>query len=132
MKHFLNIIVLLARASTAEQLFSRCHPWTRVACVKNYAAAIPDPFFRPPSTDIEHTYDFSDIVIAGDESTQILNDSDFLVFDQERGMEILGSPSYETLWNDTAQLEGATYVPRQNKIYTMRVNWGPTTLPERS
>ena len=42
-------------------------------------------------------------------------------------MEILGSPShevlpsYEILWNDTAQLEGTTYVPRQNKIYTMRL-----------
>lgn len=102
MKHLLSIIGLLAGESIAEQLFSRCHPSTRVACVKNYAAAIPDPFFRPLSTDLEHTYDFSDIAIAGDESTQILNDSEFLIFDQQRGMEILGSPSYETLWNDTA------------------------------
>ena len=75
------------------------------------------------SIDLEHTYDFSDTTIAIDKSIHLLNDSDFIVFDWQRGLEVLGSPNYELMGKDTAQLEGTNYVPQQNKIYAMRAIW---------
>ena len=129
MKNHSTIIALAstslatAQAGALKPLAYRCNPLLpRVVCIDSYAAAMPYPFNRPFSTDLEHTYDFTNTVVANATSLRMVYSSEFIVFDQKRGMEILGSnPSYEALWNDTAQLEGTTYVPEQNKVYTMRV-----------
>ncbi|KAL9129880.1 MAG: hypothetical protein Q9217_001780 [Psora testacea] len=67
---------------------------------------MPYPFSRPLSTDLQHLYDLRSTSI-NDESFALI--STFLVFDRERGMDILGSkPTYDVMFKD---------VPEQNKIY---------------
>ncbi|KAL8948173.1 MAG: hypothetical protein Q9222_005614, partial [Ikaeria aurantiellina] len=79
---------------------------------------MPYPFFRP-DTSVQKDFDFSDTSIPSDTSFALVNQSDFLVFDRERGLELLGpTPSFKRIFNVTQSLhEAPVYVPFQNKLY---------------
>ena len=90
----------------------------RVLCINNYASVMPYPFFRP-ETSVQNDYDFADTSIPNDTSFALVNQSDFLVFDRERGLELLGpDPSFEVIFNVTPSLhEAPVYIASQDKLY---------------
>ena len=121
---FVYVSLGVAQETSAQPIAQICTPsLPRVVCINNYAAVMPYPFSRPFSTDFGHVYDFTNTEIPNDKSFGLVNNSDFLVFDRERGLELLGpNPSFEIIFNDTAQHEGPVYVPELNKIYVLKVS----------
>ncbi|KAL8709011.1 MAG: hypothetical protein Q9220_006220 [cf. Caloplaca sp. 1 TL-2023] len=79
---------------------------------------MPYPFFRPDSS-VQSDFDFADTSIPNDPSFALINQSDFLVFDRERGLELLGpNPKFEVMFNVTPSLhEAPVYITSQNKLY---------------
>lgn len=92
-----------------------------VACVNNYAAVIPYPFERATASngsDPENDT-FVDTSVPSDSSFARLADSTFVVFDQERGLDILGiAPRLERIFNtrNDSIHEAPVYVPGLNAI----------------
>lgn len=92
-----------------------------VACVNNYAAVIPYPFERATASngsDPENDT-FVDTSVPSDSSFARLADSTFVVFDQERGLDILGiAPRLERIFNtrNDSIHEAPVYVPGLNVI----------------
>lgn len=117
--------LLKAHANITQPICQPCDPLLpRVLCIHKYAAVMPHPFSRPLSTGLENLYDFTDTDVPEDKSFAQVNNSDFLVFDRQRGLDILGKdPTYELMFNDSGQHEGPVYVPEQNKIYIFKVGF---------
>jgi len=94
----------------------------RVLCINKYAAVIPYHFYRPSS---EGAVDlpYGATTVPNDTSFAQVNSSDFLVFDHQRGLELLGpNPSYELVFNvSKAVHEAPVYVAAQNKLYFSQV-----------
>lgn len=92
-----------------------------VACVINYGAVLPYPFERATASDgVDPENDtFVETSVPSDSSFARLQDTTFVVFDQERGLDILGSsPKLERVFdtrNDSIH-EGPIYVPGLNAI----------------
>jgi hypothetical protein len=92
-----------------------------IACVNNYAAVLPYPFERATAGDgVDPENDtFVDTSVPSDSSFTRLSESTFVVFDQERGLDILGSsPKLERIFdtrNDSIH-EAPVYVPGLNAI----------------
>ncbi len=79
---------------------------------------MPYHFYRHPAagtTDIS----FSQTHVPNDTSFDLVGKADFIVFDQQRGMELLGStPTYEKVFNvSDAVHEAPAYVPSLNKLF---------------
>ena len=94
---------------------------SNVACVNNYAAVLPYPFDRgsaanggDPDNDT-----FVETAVPSDPSFAALENATFVVFDQTRGLNILGpAPKLERLFdtrNDSIH-EAPVYVPGLNVI----------------
>ena len=99
---------------------------SRVACINKYASVMPYPFSRPVSTGgpLEPSFgSFDSVSVPNDPSFALVNSSDFLVFDRQRGLDLLGpNPSYEFVFEvSTAIHEAPIYVPSQNKLYFAQV-----------
>ncbi|KAF2111305.1 putative gluconolactonase precursor [Lophiotrema nucula] len=98
---------------------SRCANIVNVACIHKYAAVMPLPFFRANSLD--DTYNpldrFSNITV-NDLSFSLVREASFVIFDEPRGVEILGtSPALETIFDIEATVhEAPVYVPELNAI----------------
>lgn len=90
----------------------------RILCINNYAAVMPYPFFRPVSS-LRNDYDFGATSVPNDPSFLLVNQSDFLVFDRDRGLRLLGpKPSLTIVFNVTQSIhEAPVYVASQNKLY---------------
>jgi gluconolactonase len=92
-----------------------------VACVNKYGAVLPYPFERATAIDgVDPENDtFVDTLVPSDSSFARLSESTFVVFDQERGLDILGSsPKLERIFdtrNDSIH-EAPVYVPGLNAI----------------
>jgi gluconolactonase len=92
-----------------------------IACVENYAAVLPYPFERSTASDgIDPDNDtFVDTSVPSDSSFARLQETTFVVFDQERGLDILGpDPKLERIFdsrNDSIH-EAPVYVPGLNAI----------------
>ncbi|KAK3710086.1 hypothetical protein LTR37_010517 [Vermiconidia calcicola] len=89
-----------------------------VVCLDRYASVLPYHFFRRfsgGSTDIS----FAQTNVPHDTSFDLVGNADFLVFDQERGLELLGSnPTYDKVFNvSEAVHEAPVYVPSLNKLF---------------
>ena len=89
-----------------------------VLCINKYASVIPYHFFRPTSNN-STDLGFDSTSVPSDSSFTQLNSSDFLVFDRERGLELLGAhPSYQYVFSVSNGVhEAPVYVPSQNKLY---------------
>lgn len=86
-------------------------------------------FFRNLSTpDVPSS--FGETTVANGSRLSAAKAADFLVFDKERGHEILGSnPSYEFMFSVPKVVhEAPVYVPSQNKLYLSQLM--PGYLPQ--
>ena len=100
-----------------------CNPsLPKVLCIEKYAAVMPYHFFRPTANGTS-TPTFRSTSVPNDTSFGLVNQSDFLVFDRERGLDLLGpSPSYEFVFDvSMAVHETSVYVVAQNKLYLSQV-----------
>lgn len=88
---------------------------TNVACVNKYAAVLPLPFERAfiangrvPANDT-----FIKTIVPSDSSFKLLPNASFVVFDQTRGLEILGySPKVERVFETRNDSSGHQYTFR--------------------
>lgn len=100
-------------------LAQTCGPSSaNVVCMDRYAAVMPYHFYRKPSegtTDIS----FAQTSVPNDTSFSLVGGADFLVFDQQRGLEALGSsPTYDKVFKvSDAVHEAPVYVPSLNKLF---------------
>ncbi|OCL06958.1 putative gluconolactonase precursor, partial [Glonium stellatum] len=86
-----------------------------VACVNKYASVMPYPFsrFNPKDGSISSLDRFSETNVS-DASFELVRNATFIVFDQNRGLQILGQfPSLELMFTVPADLvhEAPVYVP---------------------
>lgn len=122
-------LLILATATQAQSGFKgpvveQC-PYANnnsaIACVDNYAAVLPLPFERSTASNgIDPDNDtFVDTSVPSDSSFARLKGTTFVVFDQERGLDILGpDPKLERIFdtrNDSIH-EAPIYVPGLNAI----------------
>ena len=96
-----------------------------VLCINKYASVMPYHFFRPSSFALTE-YTFGSTSVPNDASFGLVNQSDFLVFDRTRGLELLGpEPSYELVFSLPPVVnEAPVYVASQNKLYFSRLTNG--------
>lgn len=92
---------------------------SNVACVQQYAAVLPLPFDRASISTSLLNDTFTKTKVPSDPSFQLLANTSFVVFDQDRGLDILGSsPKVERIFatrNDSIH-EAPVYVPGLNVI----------------
>jgi hypothetical protein len=89
-----HVLVLLAQSSNAAQLVNKCKnlPFPNVVCVDRYGTSIPGIFNRGaldvyPSTSVT------------DKSFSAMENASFIVFDHDKGRDILGShPSVQNMF----------------------------------
>ncbi|KAL8942657.1 MAG: hypothetical protein Q9211_001303 [Gyalolechia sp. 1 TL-2023] len=96
-----------------------------------YASVMPYHFFRNISNGTSGPT-FGSTSVPNDTSFGLIDKADFLVFDQQRGLEILGSnPSYDFVFEvSEAVHEAPVYVPSQNKLYLSQLAPPPGYLPQ--
>jgi len=92
---------------------------------------MPYHFFRAPSegsTDIS----FGQTSVPNDTSFSLVSGANFLIFDQARGLEILGaSPTYDFIFNvSDAVHEAPVYVPSLNKLFLSQLSPPAGFLPQ--
>lgn len=103
----------------------------KVVCINKYAAVIPYHFFREVSNTTDLSL-FGSTSVPNDTTFGLVSKADFLVFDRERGLELLGpNPSYEFAFNvSEAVHEAPVYVASQNKLYFSQLAPPPGFLPQ--
>lgn len=127
----LSLVASLAAAQTGvvSPLVQQCGP-SNVQCINHYASVMPYHFFRNDSTS-DKLNEFAETDVP-DPSFAVLNDTDFVVFDRERGLELLGpNPQYDFVFALTEAVhEAPVYVPSQNKLYFSQLAPPPGYLPQ--
>ena len=123
----------------------KCGPSTaNIVCLDRYASVLPYPFFRNVTVDFADPIAFGSTSVPNDTSFGLVQDADFLVFDQARAFELLGeSPTIDFVFElSTAVHEAPVYVPGLNKLffsqltpgflpqYVVDLNQDPPTLSE--
>ncbi|SMR52351.1 unnamed protein product [Zymoseptoria tritici ST99CH_3D1] len=100
-------------------LVRECGPSSaRVVCVERYASVMPYHFSREPiinDTEVQ----FGNTSVPNDPSFDLVSSANFVVFDEERALDILGNnPTYEVVLNvSNTPHEAPVYVPSLNKIF---------------
>ena len=132
---------------TISPLVEACGPSSTIVCVNKYASVMPYYFYRPTGINGTDEETFAATIVPNDTSFSLVSRADFLVFDKERGLKLLGSnPSYEYMFavNDGKLLkmlmgftnnvviaavhEAPVYVPATNKLYFSQLT-GDTSPP---
>ncbi|KAA8564325.1 hypothetical protein EYC84_011269 [Monilinia fructicola] len=122
--------------TAASPLVESCGPSSAIVCVGKYASVLPYPFYRLTGVNGSYEDTFPSTTVPNDTSFGLLSQADFVVFDRERGLELLGSrPSYEFMFavNDAVH-EAPVYVPATNKLYFSQLRGDtspPGYLPQR-
>ncbi|KAI0011638.1 lactonohydrolase [Xylariaceae sp. FL0662B] len=121
--HFAGLL-LLTQTTSAAQLVHACGnlKFPNVACIDRYGSVLPGIFNRGV-LDV-----YSDTSVK-DSSFANLKNTKFLVFEQDRGLQILGSnPFVEDVLNlDGPAPEGPVYVPDTNELWIGGLETGDTT-----
>lgn len=101
----LNAIIVTSEAQLSppgvvSPLAQTCGPSTaQVVCINKYAAVIPYPFYRQADTNGSYEDTIQSTQVPSDPSWNLVGEADFLVFDETRGFEVLGSsPTYEYMF----------------------------------
>lgn len=94
---------------------------SNIACVNNYAAVLPYPFKRASALNgVDPENDtFIDTSVPSDPSFALLEDTPFVVFDEARGLDMVGSDTKLERMFDTRNdsiHEAPVYVPGLNVI----------------
>lgn len=127
LKYLLLVVTTIIQHARAQNLppgvtsplAKTCGPSSaNVVCMDRYASVMPYHFFRAPShgtTDIS----FSQTSVPNDTSFSLVGKADFLIFDRQRGLEMLGSnPTYDKVFTvSDAVHEAPVYVPSLNRLY---------------
>ena len=94
---------------------------------------MPGDFFRKPidnSFDPRQDFPYQSTAISGDPSRQLAASADFLVFDRERGLELLGPSPKNTYRFAIAEVfhDAPVYSPPTNDFYFSQFE--PGCLPQ--
>jgi hypothetical protein len=120
----------LSSAPRAASLAEKCGPDTsKIVCINHYSAVMPGNFYRPPPPDSINPLDqasYAQTEIPDDPSWDLVGDADFIVYDRERGLEILGdSPTSEFALEIAPFFHDATvYDPYTKEIYFSQLSGG--------
>lgn len=112
-----------AQQGVVKPLAQQCSTsHANVVCIDKYASVMPYHFFRNISNGTSEP-SFGSTSVPNDISFALVDKADFLVFDQQQGLEVLGSnPSYDFVFEvSEAVHEAPVYVPFQNKLYLSQV-----------
>ena len=116
---------------TITPLAQTCGPASsNTVCINKYGAVMPYHFYRQASSNGSYEDTYASTNVPNDTSFGLVGGADFLVFDQERGMSLLGeAPSYEFMFlvNDAVH-EAPVYSPTMNKLYFSQLR-GTTSPP---
>ena len=115
---------VIAKSTSISPIVERCpglKDASHVACVNHYAAVLPQPFTRASAANgIDPENDtFIDTSVPADASFSLLKDTPFVVFDQMRGLRIVGADTKLEKMFDTRNdsiHEAPVYVPGLNVI----------------
>ncbi|KAL8729328.1 MAG: hypothetical protein Q9166_004825 [cf. Caloplaca sp. 2 TL-2023] len=92
----------------------------KVVCINHYASVMPYHFSRNAyAYNIELAEDsFRTTNVTGDTSFGLVRDADFVIFDEERGLPLLGdNPTNDFMFTVTERYhEGPVYAPEQNLL----------------
>ncbi|MCJ1466325.1 hypothetical protein MMC07_004944 [Pseudocyphellaria aurata] len=93
---------------------------------------MPYHFFREVS-NATYTSVFGSTSVPNDTTFGLVKEADFLVFDQQRGLDLLGPhPSYEFVFAVPESVhEAPVYVASQNKLYFSQLAPPPGYLPQQ-
>jgi hypothetical protein len=108
-----------------------CGPSTaNIVCIDRYASVLPYHFFRNRTVDEPLT--FGSTSVPNDTSFGLVDEADFLVFDQARALELLGeSPTYDFIFEvSEAVHEAPVYVPSLNKLFMSQLAPPAGYLPQ--
>jgi len=129
------LLIFPAQTQIVSPLAERCGPeGANVVCINHYASVMPENFLRKPinnSFDPTQDLPFESTAIQGDESWQLAATADFLIFDRERGLELLG-PSPKNTYRFTIAAvfhDAPVYVPETNELYFSQLE--PGFLPQQ-
>lgn len=139
MSTYAAVLALLATASTAQSLppgvsppvARTCGPSTaNIVCLHKYASVLPYHFFRNGTAEEPPT--FGSTSVPNDTSFGLVEDANFLVFDEARAFELLGgSPTYDFVFEvSPAVHEAPVYVPSLNKLFMSQLAPPPGYLPQ--
>ena len=93
-----------------------CAPFSpNVVCINHYGAVLPPSFSRDSNPAVGYT----GTVVPNDPSWALVGSADFVVFDKQRGREVLGNSPKLTKMFDVLNVihEAPVYVPALNKLY---------------
>lgn len=124
--------IAVAQTGVVSPLAQQCAPPVpAVVCINRYAAVMPYHFSRPVANGTIDS-DFGGTSVPNDTSFAQVAKADFLVFEQQRGLELLGSnPSYEFVFAvSEAVHEAPVYVATQNKLYLSQLAPPAGYLPQ--
>jgi sugar lactone lactonase YvrE len=126
---FLFVRLALTQTSVTDPISEDCGP--SVVCINHYANVLPYHFYRNISTSQVATT-FGDTVVANGTSLQNIKSADFVVYDKERGLKILGTqPTYKYMFAvSDAVHEAPVYVAAQNKLYLSQLAPPAGYLPQ--
>lgn len=117
---FLCATSVLAQSGYSTPVVGLCPDFEtnpNVSCINRYASVLPYPFSRNSTNPAEDN--FPNTEVPSDPSFEHLRNTTFIVFDQPRGLSILGSaPKLERIFdtrNDSIH-EAPVYVPGLNII----------------
>lgn len=125
--------IAVGQIGTVKPLAQPCNSsLPSVVCINKYASVMPFHFYRTPDGPANNSHPFSSTSVPNDTSFAQVSKADFLVFDQKRGLELLGpNPSYEYVFHvSNAVHEAPVYVPSQNKMYISQLAPPPGFLPQ--
>ncbi|KAL1599692.1 hypothetical protein SLS60_007495 [Paraconiothyrium brasiliense] len=95
-----------------------------------YGSVLPYHFFRNVSSNAG-ILDFRNTSVPSDPSFKLLFDANFVVFDQHRGLQYLGSPTYDFVFKvSEAVHEAPVYVATQKKLYISQLAPPTGYLPQ--
>ncbi|KAE8341451.1 hypothetical protein BDV24DRAFT_132020 [Aspergillus arachidicola] len=124
----LCIAPLASAGNNSTPLVQACsgYSFPRVACMYRYASKMPLDFYRKASIDISNVDTYSSTEVANDDSFQQVGKATFLVWDQQRGSEILGSdPAYDIVFTiSSGGHEAPVYVPDTNELWFSELGKG--------
>lgn len=108
-----------------QPLAEICGPNTaNIVCINQYAAVMPYPFSRDALAWEKFEEDSLRTMKINDSSfTTLIPPAEFIIYDRERGLKILGeNPTYEFIFNVSQNFhEAPVYVPTQNKLYSSQL-----------
>ena len=114
----LAFVAFHAKAQIASKCASILPESESVVCINKWAAVMPEPFSRFQATgfgDLSKD-SFRLTSVPSDPSFELVRNATFIVFDETRGLDILGTtPKYEFVLDDIPSThEAPVYVPELN------------------